>query len=204
MFLHAYKISWACHRRENATFSRRVWNQQWEDACAACFPRRLGKLYRLLVVHSRCFSKLHLWELLKAFKVTVFSHGWKINGVFHEKENTPRFQESLEAAAQTCTLHAPLILPIWLQSLLIALFSYWQPRHYAALPKRWINHGGNVDACGFSSGCAIVRSKQGICKIRVVSDFLRMPCKSRKQRCTPTPFICSRPPHYLLFLWCVS
>lgn len=176
-----------------------------------CFPRLpllshscLRKLYRLLVVHSRCFSKLHLWELLKAFKVTVFSHGWKINGVFHEKENTPRFQETLEAAAKTYTLHAPLILPIWLQSLLIALFSYSRPRDYTALRKRWINHSGNVEACGFSSGCIIVRSKQGTCKIRIVSDFMKMPCKSRKQRCTLTPIICSCPPHYLPFLWCVS
>lgn len=60
---------------------------------------------------------------LKAFKAAVFSHGSKINWVFHEKENAPRFLESLEATVKAC---------VFLSSLsLIALFCSL-PLHYAA------------------------------------------------------------------------
>lgn len=66
------------------------------------------------------------------------------------------FSRKVWKQLQACTL----ILPI---TLLIALFFYslLPPLPSITLLMKWLNHGGNVKACGFSSGHVVVKMKQG-------------------------------------------
>lgn len=96
------------------------------------FPHFILPRKGILVVHCWGFSRLHLRELLKAFKDAMFSHGWKINGVIHEKENASVSRKVWKQQCKldsTCSSH-PFNFA-WI-TLLIALFSYSLPLHYTA------------------------------------------------------------------------
>lgn len=127
---------------------------------------------------------------LRAFKVTVFLHGWKINGVCHEKENAPVSRKAWEQQYKH-------LLCIFLSSSqsksLIALFSYWLPLHCISLLMKWINHSGNVKACLVPLLCRSKMKQRHMQSMNTLPSFL--PCKPTQltHTCTPTHCIFSCP-----------
>ncbi len=119
------------------------------------------------------------------------------------KKNAPRFQESSEAAAQACTLHACSSRPDNFISFTNS--SLLLPLRYTTLLIKWMNHAEMCKLVGFISAHVIVRWNKGTCS-QAACRFL--------WRCPANPPDSSAHPHFLsshilpliglIVLWCVS